>query len=171
MCSTMPSTTGNLNIAIPQSTTILSTMIPTSLGVASAPSKITLPAKPLSLDSLEQNINTSNLISSLSRLKAELPPISVSVAPQLPTKPGIDIGSLSLSLLPLTAQAAVAALAQASNAPPSSSSIISTPTIQTNPPLPSVIKNLIEPLPASALKDFIKVEPMDDNNQVSMQVP
>ena len=172
MCSTMPSTTGNLNIAIPQSTTILSTMIPTSLGVASAPSKITLPAKPLSFDSLEQNINTSNLISSLSRLKAELPPISVSVAPQLPTKPAIDIGSLNLSLLPLTAQAAVAALAQASNAPPAPASVISTSNMQSTP-LPSVIKNLIEPLPAASLKDFIKIEPetLDDTNHISIPVP
>jgi len=170
--STIPSDAIHLNGAgfLPPPTTVLSS-IPTSLGVTSSLSKIMLPAKPLTFDSLEQSVATSNLIYSLSRLKAELPPISVATTTQLQTKPGIDIGSLSLSLLPLTAQAAVAALAQASNAPPTPSSIISNSTFQRNHPLPSVIKNLIEPLPASALKDFIKVEPMDDNYQVSMQVP
>merc|ERR1712223_677591 len=40
-------------------------------------------------------------------------------------------------------------------------------------PLPSVIKNLIEPLPAASLKDFIKIEPetLDDTNHISIPVP
>ena len=128
----------------------------------------------MALDSLEQNATTANLISSISRLKAELPPISISApsAPTLPTKTALDIGSSGLSLLPLTAQAAVAALAQASNAPSAPVSVIATPNISSNP-LPSVIKNLVEPLPASALKDFIKVEPesVEENSSMGVQMP
>ena len=176
VCPTIPSQTNNLNamVTLPPSTAVLSTVLPTPVGITSAPSKITLPAKPLTLDSLEQNATTANLMSSISRLKAELPPICISApsATQLPAKPAIDIGSLSLSLLPLTAQAAVAALAQASNAPPVPASVMPTSNIQTNP-LPSVIKNLVEPLPASALKEFIKVEPesVEENNSIGIQMP
>ena len=176
VCPVLPSTSTNLNAmaALPPSTTMLSTIMPTNVEVTPTASKITLPAKPLALDSLEQNATTANLISSISRLKAELPPISISApsAPTLPTKTALDIGSLGLSLLPLTAQAAVAALAQASNAPSAPVSVIATPNISSNP-LPSVIKNLVEPLPASALKDFIKVEPesVEENSSMGVQMP
>ena len=178
-CPSIATIATNLNqtVSLPQSTTNLSAMIPTSSEVHTpSPAKITLPTKPLALDNLEQqSLATSTLISSLSRLKAELPPINISTqnSPQIQPKPTIDIGSLGLSLLPITAQAAVAALAQASNAPSlPPASVIPTSNIQNNH-LPSVIKNLIEPLPASAVKDFIKVEPetMEENNPVAIQVP
>ena len=177
--STSPSTsivtTLNGLASMPPTSNLLSSLAPTTMDTNCQPqTRIMLPAKPLALDKLDQNMATSALMANLSKLKAELPPLpnQTQLSQAISMKPTFDIGSLNLSLLPITAQAAVAALAQVSNAPPPVT-ILSNPNLQNTPP-PPVIKNIVEPLPASALKDFIKVEPdqtMENSGVTTIHIP
>ena len=133
---TVKTTTQNvsplLTSPLPSTTTITPTLITTHIPDPNT----TLPTTKLATDmTLAPANNAQILIPDFSKKPAEF-----QIRPRQ-----IEIGSLSLSVLPITTQTPVA-----------------TTTLQPSPPIqepPQVLKTIVEPLPESALRGLIKIEP------------